>query len=131
MAITYAEWQSWTVISQNFPEMTEIEMLQFQEMALCTIGGLDCLLERCRLQGGALAIAHVAEIMTPGCGVSGYNVKSIKNESDAVTFGTRSVSELEATKWGFMLRELLRSCTCNPGLLYTTDPWIGFGGGCC
>lgn len=129
MAILYEEWLSLTIISGQFPDMTQQEMEAYASMADLSISGLSLLEEKCRMQAGALAIAHLAELMGEGCGVPLTGVTSVQNDTDRVTFGKRSDSELESTKWGFQLRQLMRVCQRCPTFYYGDQvPRTGFGG---
>lgn len=126
MTILYAEWLSLTMISGQFPDMTQQEMEAYDSMADLSISGLSGIEEKCRLQAGALAIAHLAELMGEGCGVPLTGVTSVQNDTDRVTFNKRSDSELESTKWGFQLRQLMRVCQKCPTFYFGDQ--VRYGG---
>jgi hypothetical protein len=129
--ITLDEFRGNLIVAGTFADVDDVTILSAQELAMCYIAGLDCIMDSCRVQVWSLAIAHTIELTMPGCGVPLTGVKKIKNEADQVEFGAWSVSNLEATRWGFLLKELLRKCTCRPSI-YQTDPTLCYhGGGCC
>jgi hypothetical protein len=110
MTILYDDWLAFTIVSGQFPGMTQQEMEAYDSLAEISIPGLSDIAEKCRVQAGVLAIAHLAELMGDGCGVPLTGVQLVQNDTDRVVFTKRSDSELEATKWGFQLRQLLRVC---------------------
>lgn len=119
--ITDIEFQSYTIVSSQFPDLTSAEIFEYSDLSDMMISGLIELPEHCRVKAGALAVAHVVELMGGGCGVPLTGLSSVANDQDKVVFNTRSLSELESTKWGFMLLQVMRSCQPNCPRVYFGD----------
>lgn len=108
MTVTLDEFRGLSLLTDAYVEVTDLDVLQAQELATCFLPCLTCLPEVCRVQAGVLAILHTLELTNPACGISPLNIVSIANESDSVKFGPRGIAQLESTQWGSILRELLR-----------------------
>lgn len=119
--ITDVEFQAYTIVSSQFPTLTSAEIFEYSDLSDMAIAGLVELPEHCRIKAGALAVAHTVELMGGGCGIPLTGLKSVENDQDKAVFNTRSLGELEATKWGFMLLQVMRACAPTCPRVYFGD----------
>lgn len=104
--LSILEFRGYNLVSEQFVEVPDAQIQQALELAQCLL--CICVPEECRIAAWSYAAGHVLELTVSGCGIPLTGVSEVQNEADRVKFAPRGVNELESTRYGSILKQILR-----------------------
>jgi hypothetical protein len=109
--LSVLEFRGYTLVSDSFTEVSDSQVQLALELAQCLL--CICVPEECRIAAWSYAVGHVLELTVTGCGLPLTGVSEIQNQADRVKFAPRGLSELESTRYGAILKQILRQHSAN------------------
>jgi hypothetical protein len=104
--ISVLEFRGYSLVAEQFVDVPDAQIQQALELAQCLF--CICVPSICRIAAWSYAVGHVLELTVAGCGIPLTGVSEVQNEADRVKFAPRGIAELEATRYGALLKQILR-----------------------
>jgi hypothetical protein len=109
--LSILEFRGYSLVSEAFADVSDSQVQLALELAQCLL--CICVPDECRIAAWSYAVGHVLELTVTGCGLPLTGVSEIQNQADRVKFAPRGLSELESTRYGAILKQILRQHSAN------------------